>query len=128
MARKVKSELRVFVKDGRVKKIEKWIFTLKSPRCIYYIERKLKKGVMEYHCKTDSDDLWELSLESTLRCFDGKFTAKIRHAFALKNPTKQSVSEIFNERDEYEVVFNDSFPTTDKFKSRLLELSAKIES
>lgn len=128
MTRKVKSELRVSARNDQVYKIEKWIFTLKSPRCIYYIERKLEKGVMEYHCKTDSDDLWELSLESTLRCFDVEFTAKIRHAFALKNPTKQSVAEIFNERDEYEVVFNDSFPTTDKFKSRLLELSAKMES
>lgn len=127
MARKVKSELRVLAKNGRVMKIEKWIFTMKTPRCIYYIERKLKKGVMEYHCKTDSDDLWNLDLGSTLSCFDAEFVAKIRQAFVLKYPTKQSLSEIFNEADEYEVVFNETFPVANKFAARLEELSLKMK-
>lgn len=123
-----KSELRVFARDGQVYKIEKRIFTIKPPRCVYLVECRVKKGVAEYHCKSDGADLWDLKLDAVLNCFSAEFTMKIHRAFALKNPTKQSVAEIFNERDEYEVVFNDSFPTTDKFKSRLQELATVMKS
>lgn len=128
MARKVKSELRVFAKNGKVFKIEKRLLTLKTPQCIFMIEKRMRKNLAEYHCKSDGANLWDLNLDAVLNCFSAKFTAKICRTFALKNPTKQSVAEIFNERNEYEVVFNDVFPVNNKFKSRLQELAAAMKS
>ncbi|MFH0779748.1 MAG: hypothetical protein V1928_02710 [Parcubacteria group bacterium] len=123
MTRKVKSEFRVFAKDGRVVKIEKWIFTIKPQKCVYLVERRVKKGVAEYHCKSDGADLWDANLESLLKCFTPRFTGKISKAFSRKNTTKQSLAEIFGRN----VVFNEIFSADDKFKSRLRELAKAMK-